>query len=104
MTTKKKSKTVRFLERLNKGPLTIAQAIESVRLSNEQTQIAFAKKLKISTSHLCDIEKGRKVVSPSRAAKFARVLGHSVPLWITLALQQELDEAGLKFVVHVEAA
>ena len=33
--------------------------------------------LGVSRSHICDIEKGRKVVSPERAAKWANVLGYS---------------------------
>jgi hypothetical protein len=31
----------------------------------------------MSKSHLNDIEKGRKAVSPDRAARFAKVLGYS---------------------------
>jgi len=32
-------------------------------MSEEMSQAVFAKRLGISSSHLCDIEKGRKVVS-----------------------------------------
>ena len=73
MSTKKKSKAVRFLEELTGGPLTFGNLIESLRLCEESTQAAFAKKLKISRSHLNDIEKGQKAVSPARASRFAKV-------------------------------
>ncbi|MBI4842082.1 MAG: helix-turn-helix transcriptional regulator [candidate division NC10 bacterium] len=41
------------------------------------SQAVFANELGISPSHLCDIEKGRKVVSPERAVRFATILGRS---------------------------
>lgn len=39
------------------------------------TQEVMAKKLGVSKSHLCDIEKGRKRVSVERAYNFALSLG-----------------------------
>jgi transcriptional regulator with XRE-family HTH domain len=78
--------------------------LESIRLSEEISQAGFAKKLRISASHLCDIEKGRKVVSPERAARFAKILGRSEPQFVRLALQELVDEAGLKMKVDVAAA
>jgi plasmid maintenance system antidote protein VapI len=67
-------------------------------------QTAFARKLDISPSHLCDIEKGRKVVSPERAARFAKILGRSAEQFVRLSLQELVDEAGLKMKVNVDAA
>ena len=104
MTTKKKSETLKFLEELAGRPLTLGGLLESIRLSEEMSQAAFAKKLGISSSHLCDIEKGRKVVSPERAARFARVLGRSREQFVRLSLQEMLDEAGLKMRVEVVKA
>jgi transcriptional regulator with XRE-family HTH domain len=51
----------------------------------------------VSKSHLCDIEKGRKTVSPERAAKWARVLGYPESVFVRLAIQGELDAAGLRY-------
>ena len=65
---------------------------------------AFARKLGVSPSHLCDIEKGRKVVGPQRAARFARILGRSSEQFVRLSLQELVDEAGLKMKVNVAAA
>jgi transcriptional regulator with XRE-family HTH domain len=104
MTTKKKSKTIKFLEKVSGGPLTLGSLIESIRLADEMSQVAFSKKLHISPSHLCDIEKRRKVVSPERAAKFAQVLGYSREQFVRLALQEILDEAGINLKVEVKAS
>jgi len=101
----KKSEARKFLEKYTSGPLTIGRMISSTRLSKEISQIDFAKKLKISVAHLCDIEKGRKTVSPERAVKFAKILGLSEKQFIRVALQDELNKAGLnRFQVMIEAA
>jgi transcriptional regulator with XRE-family HTH domain len=101
--TTKKSKAVEFLEAVTGGPLTLNGLLESLRLCEELSQVEFAKQLKISPSHLCDIEKGRKLVSPGRAAKFAKILGYSEIQFVRLALQGILDETGLKMEVNVKA-
>jgi len=106
MSTKKKAKseTVKFLEKITGGPLTLARLLQSIRLGEEETLVAFADKLGISKQHLCDIEKGRKVVSPERAAKFARTLGYAKEQFVALALQALVDEADLHLKVEVKAA
>lgn len=67
----RKSDTKKFLERITGGPVTLGKLMESIRLGEELSQVDFAKRLKVSLSHLNDIEKGNKAVSPKRAAKFA---------------------------------
>ena len=67
-------------------------------------QPAFARTLGISKSHLNDIEKGRKAVSPERAARFAQELGYSEARLVKLALQDLVDRGGLKLQVEVKAA
>jgi hypothetical protein len=57
-----------------------------------------------SRSHLCDVEKGRKVVSPERAAAWAETLGFPPTVFVKLALQEQLDRAGVKMSVEVAAA
>lgn len=105
MTTKKKSTARQTLEKYTSGKLTIGRIISSTRLAHEVSQVDFAKKLGISISHLCDIEKGRKVVSAERAVKFAKILGLSQKQFIRVVLQDELNRAGLKrFLVMIEAA
>jgi len=100
MTTRRKSAALTFLEKLA-GPLTFGRAIEAIRLGEEMSQAAFARELGVSRAHLCDIEKGRKAVSPERAARFATKLGYSDKQFIRLALQDQVDRAGLKLTVDV---
>jgi plasmid maintenance system antidote protein VapI len=95
----KKSATMQYLDKLTGGPLTIGGMLESMRICDEMSQVVFAKKLGISPTHLCDIEKGRKGVSPERAARFAQILGYSENLFVKLALQASVDKANLKLTV-----
>ena len=103
MRTKKKSDAMKFLESLV-GELTFGGLIEAMRQAEEMSQVKFAAKLGISKQHLCDTEKERKFVSPERAAKFARILGHSERSFVALALQDIINQGGLKLKVNVEAA
>jgi transcriptional regulator with XRE-family HTH domain len=100
----KKSDAVRFLEKLTGGSVTLGGFLEAVRLGDELTQPAFAKRLGLSRSHLNDIEKGRKAVSPERAARFAKILGYSEARLVKLALQDLVNRGGLKLHVDVKAA
>ena len=104
MRTRKRSETIKFLEQVAGRPLTIGGLVESIRLGEGMSQAAFAKKLGISSSHLCDIEKGRKVVSPERAVRFAKLLGRPEHQFVRLALQGLVDDAGLRMKVDVAAA
>ena len=97
------SNAIEFLESLTGGPLTLGELIASIRLGEEVPQVEFARRLNISRSHLCDIEKGRKTLSPKRAARFARILGYSEAQFVRLALQDLVNEAGLKLSVQVAA-
>ena len=92
-----------FLEKLT-GPLTFGRMLESFRLCDELSQAELARTLGIPRQHLCDIEKGRRQVSVERAAGFARILGYSEHQFVTLALEDQLRNAGLRMKVKVEAA
>ena len=103
MSTKRtKSEAVAFLERIA-GPLTLGRFIEAIRQGEEWSQTKMGRRLGISRAHLCDIEKGRRTVSPERAARFARVLGYSEAQMVELALQDMINHAGLRMAVAVKA-
>ena len=97
-----KSDAMKFMEKISDGPLTVAGILRSLRQCEEVSQQGFAKKLGISKQNLCDIERGRKSVSASRAAVFAKKLGFPPTLFIQVALQDELDRAGVRIKVTVE--
>lgn len=67
----RKSEATRLLEEIARGALTLGRTIESIRKSEELSQDECARKLGVSKSHPRDVEKGRKTVSPERAAKWA---------------------------------
>ena len=100
---RRKSEAMKLLEKISRGPLTLGRAIESIRKSEELSQDECARRLGVSKSHLCDVEKGRKTVSPERAAKWAP-LGYPESVLVRLAIQGGLNAAGLKYRVEIEAA
>jgi transcriptional regulator with XRE-family HTH domain len=95
-TKEKKSDAMKFLEKINGGPLTFGQMLRSIRLCEEMTLKSFSKMLGVSIQHLSDIENDRRVVSPERAAKFAARLGYLEIQFVELAVQGMLNQSGLK--------
>ena len=72
MTTKKKpSDTAKFLADLAEE-LSLANLLLAIRQGEAMSQVEFASKLKISRQYLCDIEHGRRSISPKAAAEFAK--------------------------------
>ncbi|MFH2065335.1 MAG: helix-turn-helix transcriptional regulator [Pseudomonadota bacterium] len=98
MTTKKYG--IKELER-DIGPLTFGNALEALRKCEEISQKEFAIKIGISSSSLCDIEKGRKIPSPGRAAKIAKLINQPEKFWVQLALQDMLKKEKINYKVSV---
>ncbi len=94
MTTKPYRDALNVLQELC-GPLTFGRMLGAIRLGDELTQLQFAKKLKISTQNLSDIEHGRRSVSPEKAYFFAKKLGYSPEQFVRLALQDLIERSGL---------
>ena len=104
MTTKKSKESTELEYQLLGGPLTFGQAIEGLRKSNDLSQSALARKMGFSRQYLCDIEKRRRMVSPSQAARFAKAFGHPPIVLVQIALQDSVRESGLRLKVTVQAA
>lgn len=88
-------KTLKKLENISGSKLTLGKLISSIRNCDEISQVEFANKLNISRQQLCNIEHDRKVISDKLAAKYAEILGYSVPQFIRLALQRSVYRDGL---------
>jgi transcriptional regulator with XRE-family HTH domain len=86
------------------GKMTVGAFLRSWRMSEGMSQKAFAKKIGISVANLCDIEKGRKGVSPEKAESIAEVLGYSPSVLVKLAIQEQLSAKGLLYDVEVKPA
>ena len=94
------------IEQLEKrfGRMSVGMFLQALRESEGLSQSTYSKKLRLSRSNLCDLEKGRKLISPERAAKLARKLGVPEKVLVQLALQDSLHSANLKYTVELKAA
>lgn len=95
-----------YFYRLEKkyGALTFGQMISSWRVSEELSQTAFAKVIGLSVQNLNDLEKGRRIPTPSRAARIAKKLGLPEIGLIQLALRDSLIKEGFKYEVKLRSA
>jgi plasmid maintenance system antidote protein VapI len=106
MTTRKSKGSLdsNLEERILGGPLTFGAAVEALCVGDDLSPAAFARKLGISRQYLCDVENGRRSVSPDQAARFAKAFGHPPNVLVRLALQDAVRASGLKLKVSVDAA
>jgi len=84
------------------GPFTFATYMLGIRTTLDLTQVEMAKKLGISKAALCEVEKGRTLVSPSSAVRYAKKAGFSVTLALEACLQDQLRKASIKKRVRIE--
>ena len=89
------------MEQITGKKLTLGNCLWSIRLCDEYTQAGLAQKLGVSRQYLCDVEKGRKKVSPKKAGEFAEKLGYSPLQFIALAIQDALLQDGMHFTVEL---
>ena len=83
------------------GELTFARLIKSHRKAWDYSQKELADKLGITKASLCDLEKGRRIPSPKRAWNIASVLGMCEPVWVQIALQDQLREQEIDLKISV---
>jgi len=90
-------------EKLEKeyGQLTFGRALWAYRKGEEMTQTELSRFLGISSSSLCDLEKGRTIPTVRRAARIAKQIGQSEKIWVQLAVQDSFVDAGLNYKVSV---
>ena len=101
MSTKKRAK--QLLEK-ELGSPTFGTFLRAARVAIDATQADLAKTLGVSKSIICDIEKGRQLVSPALAQKIARKAGLSEKVAIKLCLQDQLAKAKISLSVDVKDA
>ncbi|KTD47512.1 hypothetical protein Lqui_2438 [Legionella quinlivanii] len=102
MITEKSKDSLSFIESITGKKLTLGSFLLAIRQGEDESQVAFAKILGISRQNLCDIEHGRKFISPKMAAEYADKLGYSKKQFVRLCLQDLLDRDGLSLVVEVD--
>jgi transcriptional regulator with XRE-family HTH domain len=85
------------------GPFSFAIFMRGTRVNRDMTQKQFAKKLGMSPGTVCDIEKGRQLVSPALAKKIAKKLGMPEKLAVQACLQDQLRKAKINYTVELVA-
>lgn len=95
--------TKALLEQLA-GPMTFATNLRAIREADGQTQTEFAARLGISVQHLSNVENARKSVSTERAQVWAKQLGYSEVMFVTLAIEDQLRRQGMAYSVTLKAA
>lgn len=93
----------KLLEKMN-GQFTFATYMLGIRTTLDLTQVEMAKKLGISKAALCEVEKGRTLVSPQAASRYAKKAGFSETLALEACFQDQLRKASIKKRVRVEDA
>lgn len=91
------------LQKITGKKLTLGNFLWSIRLCEDKSQSQFAKQLGVSSQYLCDLEHGRKTVSPKKAKDFAEKLGYLPEQLIELAIQDMLDHDGIHMKVNLKA-
>src|SRR5947209_8144935 len=83
------------------GNLTFGMFLRVARTSMGLNQSAMAKKLGLKRGTLCDIEKGRQLVSPTLARKIAQKSGLSTTVAVKACLQDQLAKAHIHLKVEL---
>ncbi len=97
-------KTLKSSKTITGQNLTFSALLWSIRRGEEKTQVEFAEILGVSKQYLCDLENGRRCVSPKTAAEYANKLGYSVKQFVRLCLQDMLSRDGLNYDIELKAA
>jgi transcriptional regulator with XRE-family HTH domain len=84
------------------GKLSFGEMLRAWRESEELSQTKFAKKLGLSVQNLNDIEKGRRIPSPSRASQIAKKLGLPELGFIQIVIRDSLFKEGFDYIVKIE--
>lgn len=83
------------------GPVTFGTFVVAARTIMDLTQVEMAKKLKMAKGTLCDIEKGRQLVSPKLALKIAKIAGMHERFALELCLEDHLKKQKIKYKIKV---
>lgn len=98
--------TKSYFEKIEKqyGTMTFGGLLKAWREGEEMSQTAFAKKIGLSVQNLNDLEKSRRIPTPTRAAKIAKKLGLPEIGLIQLAIRDSLVKEGFQYDVKLESA
>ena len=104
MSIRKKSQTIKKIDKIRKRPLVFGDLLYAVRTTSEMSQVKLAIKSGTTKAKICDFEKGRRTPTVELAAKLAKALGHSEALFVSKLIEEQLNNSGLKFKIEIKAA
>ena len=104
MSTNHSKDALVFLEKLTQKSLALGNLLYSIRQGESLSQSEFAKLLGVSKQYVCDLEHGRRFVSPKSAQDYAKKLGYSQDQFVRLCLQDLLKRDGIDMEVELRAA
>lgn len=84
--------------------MTFGGLVRSLRMSDEISQVALAKRIGVSKQFLSDVERNRKEVGFSFAKKVSKALGYSVEPLIELLIRDQLKKHHLNYIVELKKA
>jgi transcriptional regulator with XRE-family HTH domain len=84
--------------------MTFGSLVRSLRISDEISQVALAKKIGVSKQFLSDVEHDRKDVGISFAKKIASALGYSIEPLLELLICDQLKRQKLNYKVELRKA
>jgi transcriptional regulator with XRE-family HTH domain len=82
--------------------MTFGGLVRSLRISDEISQVALAKKIGVSKQFLSDVEHNRKDVGISFAKKMAEALDYSIEPLIELLIRDQLKRQHLNYVIDLK--
>lgn len=86
------------------GPFSFATFMVGIRTTLCLSQVDMAKKLGISKAALCELEKGRTLVSSQAAVRYAKKAGFSETVALEACFQDQLRKVKVKKRVRIENA
>ena len=84
--------------------MTFGGLVHSLRVSDEITQVALAKKIGVSKQFLSDVEHNRKDIGIAFAKKVADALDYSIEPLIELLIRDQLRRQHLNYIVVLKHA
>lgn len=97
----KKSKTIKQLEKIAREEFSFAMALKAYRTREDLTQEELANMLDVKKSYISNIENKRDFVTVEQATKFAKAFKEPANIWVTFALQDLVDRAGVNAKVKL---
>jgi DNA-binding XRE family transcriptional regulator len=88
--------SVEAVEKIAGASLTFRAALKSSRLAEEMTQDELGKEIGVSRQYIHQLETGARSPSVEQAVKLANVFGMIQDQFVELALQNQIEKAGIK--------